>query len=78
MFLRRTIAQAPVNPGAVFRRMRADRTVETASVVAVLKDCAGIPHVRFLLHVDRAETADEQRTLALGVFAKLFSERVGA
>jgi hypothetical protein len=45
-------------------------------VLAVSKDSVGITHVRFSVHYERIDTADELRTLALSSFAELFSERV--
>ena len=34
-------------PGAVFRKVRPDKFVETAKVLALTEDRFGIPHVRF-------------------------------
>lgn len=76
MFFRRAKSERHVTPGAVFRRICDNRTVETAHVLAVASDGAGIPHVRFSLQSERVETGREQRTLALSSFAELFHERV--
>ena len=52
------------------------KSVETARVIAVSKDSVGITHVRFSVHYERVDTADELRNLALSSFSELFSERV--
>ena len=67
--------------GYVFRRTRESRVTETAEVVSVNPDRAGIPHVRYRLSFARPERrADpaEYRTLALSAFTDLYRERVTA
>ena len=76
MFSRRRKAPVDVIEGSVFRRTTPGKIVETARVLAVSKDSVGIPHVRFSVHYERVDTADELRTLALSSFSELFSERV--
>jgi hypothetical protein len=66
--------------GAVFRRPGQSRGAETAQVLAVAEDKAGIPHVRFRLRVGRADGEDgvpEDRTLSLAAFVQQFPERIG-
>jgi hypothetical protein len=76
MFFRRQKAPADITEGSVYRRTTRGKSVETARVIAVSKDSVGITHVRFSVHYERVDTADELRTLALSSFAELFSERV--
>ncbi len=76
MFLRRRKAPVDIIEGSVFRRTTPGKTVETARVLAVSKDSVGIPHVRFSVHYERVDTADELRTLAVSSFSELFNERV--
>jgi hypothetical protein len=78
MFFRRQKAPVDITEGSVFRRTTRGKSVETARVIAVSKDSVGITHVRFSVHYERVDTADELRTLALSSFSELFSERVVA
>ena len=78
MFSKRQKSQVEVTEGSVFRRTTRGQSVETARVIKVSKDPVGIPHVRFSVHYDRIDSADELRTLALTSFSELFSERVHA
>jgi hypothetical protein len=68
MFLRRQKAPADITEGSVYRRITRGKSVETARVIAVSKDSVGITHVRFSVHYERVDTADELRTLALSSF----------
>ncbi|WP_158045702.1 hypothetical protein [Skermanella pratensis] len=74
--MRRRKAPVDIIEGSVFRRTTPGKTVETARVLAVSKDSVGIPHVRFSVHYERVDTADELRTLAVSSFSELFNERV--
>ncbi len=68
-------------PGSVFRRVRSDRLIETATVRAVLRDRVGIPHVRFdvIVHTpSQMPYAEEQRLLSLASFTEYFRDRVAA
>lgn len=67
-----------VAAGSVYRRVVAGQTLDTAEVLALATDSAGIPHVRFTLHHERSEWPDEPRTLALAAFRARFPERVTA
>jgi hypothetical protein len=73
--------RAPSVPvGAVFRRPTQGRTAETAQVLAIADDKAGIPHVRYRLSVGRPGSDDasaEDRTLSLAAFVQQFPERIG-
>jgi hypothetical protein len=78
MFLKRTKVVRPIAEGAVFRRTVYGRIVETARVLSVTPDGAGIPHVQFSLQADLPDAMEEMRTLALSTFFETFRERVGA
>jgi hypothetical protein len=70
-----------VEAGDRFRRVRTDRTVETAEVKTVYPDLLGIPHVRFelkLQHPTRGAHREGLRALALSAFAEHFTERLTA
>ncbi len=63
--------------GASFQRARQHDIVETAKVIAVASDQAGIPHVRFSLKIASPRCfAEEQRTLSLESFKRLYPEPV--
>jgi hypothetical protein len=72
----------PVSVGAKFERIHADRTVETAKVLSVMKDPLGIPHVRFALSIklpQRQKALREgSRLLALDAFSQAYRSRVGS
>jgi hypothetical protein len=78
MFIRKNRTTASVTEGSVYRRTHFGQVVETAKVLAVSKDGAGIPHVRYAVHYEKGEACDDLRTLALSTFSTLFGERVGA
>jgi hypothetical protein len=65
-----------VATGAVFHRLVNGRVVDTAEVLALSRDSAGIPHVRFNVHHERTDGPDELRTLSVAVFREIFTERV--
>jgi hypothetical protein len=71
----------PIEPGAIYRRVRPNNLVETARVLAVTTDNVGIPHVRVDIRVDGphyARISQGQRLLSLDAFAADFTERVGS
>lgn len=76
--LGRRYRRQPVIPGAVYRRLAADDTVETARVLSVGEDIQGIPHVRFRVSIRRADIAyvDEERILSEACFAERYRERL--
>ena len=76
-FLSRRTKVPEVNQGALFRRRRDHEIVETANVIAVTPDAAGIVHVQFNLRISGPRTVDEeQRTLSLEYFHRLYREAV--
>ncbi|WP_207478852.1 hypothetical protein [Arenibaculum pallidiluteum] len=77
MFLKRSKENDAVAEGQIYRRYRPGQT-ETARVISIRPDEAGIPHVRYALQFDRPDTTEELRTLALTSFSQLFPERVPA
>lgn len=78
MLFRREALKPEICAGNTYRRARGE-VVEMARVIAVVPDPAGIPHVRFNLHIaSRTTQTDEQRTLALAYFSSLYSEPVHA
>jgi hypothetical protein len=61
--------------------VRAGNFVETAKVLAVMKDGLGIPHVRFDMTVDtpsKIRLVEGRRILSLASFTQLYRERVPA
>lgn len=77
MFARTSDRLQGIQPGTTFRRMHPYNVVETAHIVAVSNDDAGIPHVRFNLryqHPARTNSDVEQRTLALKSFAERYRD----
>jgi len=61
----------------LFHRRRDHEIVETANVIAVTPDAAGIVHVQFNLRISGPRTVDEeQRTLSLEYFHRLYREAV--
>ena len=68
-----------VEKGCIYRRVRADRMVETAKVIDIHRDSLGIPHVRFqvtLGRVDGVPQCDGPRMLSLATFMQQYRERV--
>lgn len=79
MFIRRSPKAPEVTAGDTYCRSRPDNTVETAKVIAIRPDLAGIPHVRFNLHIEAGKhIMDEERTLSLSCFSESFKDRVPA
>ncbi len=81
--LRRLFKREPnleaIRAGCVYRRVRADNMVETASVLEITDDSFGIPHVRFRVSIggaDRFLFRDGPRLLALRSFAEQYRERI--
>jgi hypothetical protein len=70
-----------VKPGAQFRRVLPDRTVETAKIIGVQTDTFGIPHVRYNVDFVRPNLQrhlEGPRVLAARAFFDLYGERVVA
>ena len=80
MWLRGARAKVPtVFNGDCFRRLDSLGIMETAEVISVDSDGAGISHVQFNLEFEnRGERAFERRTLALDHFRSLFPEMIGS
>jgi hypothetical protein len=79
MFFKRVRTDDVIEPGSTYRRVIACGVVETARVLTVCADQAGIPHVKFAVRNNMANaTVDELRTLAAESFARLFGPRVEA
>jgi len=78
---RRAGPESGLVPGAVFRKVRSDHVIETATVLAVLRDGAGVPHVRYdvTFHTPaRVPYSEDRRLLSLASFTEYFRERVPA
>lgn len=63
--------------GSVFRQTRYGHAFETAEVLSVWSDLAGIPHVRFRRRIHRPSQRpvfEGDRTLALATFRDTFVE----
>lgn len=69
-----------VEVGSVYRRTGPGDLVETARVLSVSPDAAGIPHVRYEVSIKRPAFAEmeDRRTLNLESFAERFAERIEA
>lgn len=68
-----------VEVGHRFRHRRlGSGVVETARVVGLLDDRSGIPHVRFMVSIQRVNRTveDGPRTLSLSSFLRHYSENV--
>ena len=69
--------KVPIRTGDVYRRIRANNAVETATVLDIHDDPFGIPHVRYKLTIGRSDRSlfwDCKRVLALQSFAELYDE----
>ncbi len=67
-----------IRAGSVYRRVRRDNTVETATVLAVRDDSLGIPPVRYRVSIGRADNhvfEEGPRVLSLSCFAEHYLER---
>lgn len=64
--------------GAMFRRDRKDKLVETARVIAMSSDSFGIPHIRYEVEIKRPSAQsrffDGPRILALSTFLETYRE----
>jgi hypothetical protein len=67
-----------IETGAAYRRHGMGAVVEMATVLGIVPDKMGIPHVRYQLQVIRGNGVPtvENRTLALEVFQNRYRERV--
>src|SRR4029077_20285207 len=68
-----------IRPGNCYRRQLGSRLAATATVLDLLSDLVGIPHVRFAVAVDGSAarlSEGDTRVLALQSFLETYSERV--
>jgi len=68
-----------VRPGAAFRRLRSDRAIETAEILAVYTDPSGIPHFRYDVVITSAHgpvVREGPRVLAAKSFLDQYVERL--
>ena len=74
---RRRRIQGLVTEGALFRRERPDRMIETARVITVSDDGMGIPHVRYELEIGKKKATTSvkagSRALALETFIRTYT-----
>ena len=76
-FLSRRTRVPEVNQCSLFPRRRPCEIVETANIISVAPDAVGIVHVQFNLRIASPRTVDEeQRTLSLEYFHRLYREAV--
>lgn len=81
IFLKRGGAFEYIKAGQRFRRRGAGHLVETARVLAICSDGAGIPHVRYQVRIERPQlrpVEDGPRILNLRSFIERYRERAGA
>ncbi len=67
--------------GSVYRRVRRDNTVETATVLGVRDDSLGIPHVRYRVSIGRTDNhifEEGPRVLSLSGFAEHYQQRLAS
>ena len=67
--------QETIQAGAVYRRIRRDNTVETATVLSIREDSMGIPHVRYRVSFGRADRhifEEGPRVLSLACFKEQY------
>jgi hypothetical protein len=70
-----------IRAGSVYRRVRRDNTVETATVLAIHDDSLGIPHVRYRVSIGRADNyifEEGPRVLSLFGFAEYYHQRLAS
>ena len=67
-----------VKVGSIYKLAHEGNIIEVAKVVDVGPDALGIPHVTYVVSVERARLAkyEERRTLGLQSFAERFREAI--
>jgi hypothetical protein len=68
-----------ISPGNCYRRQLGNHLAATATVLELLSDLVGIPHVRFALTIDGSTarlSEGDTRVLALQTFLDTYRERV--
>lgn len=80
VFIKRGRKMEFIRPGAAFRRIKPDKSIETAKILAVVLDGMQIPHVRYEINLERPSRSqvfrDGPRTLSLTSFTHTYRERV--
>jgi len=77
--LTRRSVPSEVKPGDSYRRRQGNHVAETATVLAIRPDLAGIPHVLFKLAFECSDSncfEDGSRILSLNSFLDVYRERV--
>ena len=78
---KRELDLGDIRAGSVYRLVRRDNTVETATVLAIRDDSFGIPHVRYRVSIGRADNhilEEGPRILSLSCFAEHYLERLAS
>jgi hypothetical protein len=68
-----------ISPGNCYRRQLGNHLAATATVLELLSDLVGIPHVRFAVTIDGSTarlSEGDTRVLALQTFLDTYRERV--
>ena len=80
IFIKRGRKMEYIRPGTAFRRIKPDKSIETAKILAVVLDGMHIPHVRYEINLQRPSWSrsfnDGPRTLSLASFAKTYRDHV--
>lgn len=81
VFIKRGRDMEYIRRGMSFRRVKPDKSIETAKVLSVVMDGQQIPHVCYEINVERpSRTAvfkDGPRILSLSTFTDTYRERGG-
>lgn len=81
LFKREVVDLDAIRAGSVYRRVRRDNTVETATVLSIRDDSFGIPHVRYRVCIGRADhhiLEEGPRVLSLSCFAEHYLDRLAS
>ena len=80
IFIKRGREMEYIRRGMAFRRVKADKSVETARILSVVLDGLQIPHVRYEVDLERPSRRtvfrEGPRTLSWTTFAHTYRERV--
>jgi hypothetical protein len=78
MILSRATESRSVQIGGIYRHRPAGTAIETAEVIGLLDDRSGIPHVRFMVRIERQYRSvhDGPRTLSVTSFLKYYNELI--
>jgi hypothetical protein len=74
----RAASHSLIEKGALFCRSRGWTVVETVRIIAVSRDAQGIPHVRYEVQAGRGSRPEDQRTLSLESFRRLYPDPAAA